>query len=136
VSQLTINPYINFNGHAREAMEYYHGILGGSLDMQTFSAGEPPKPAGPGDAIMHSRLEADGTILMATDGMEGQAVAMGDNVSLALGGTDHDRLTKVFEGLGEGGKVTMPLRNESWGDTFGMVTDKFGIHWMINITKA
>ena len=135
MSQLFINPYLNFSGHAREAMEFYHKALGGQLDLQAFDPNGAPKPAEGDDAIMHSRLEADGAIIMATDGMPGQTAPVGENVSIALGGTDAPRLRKIFAELSEGGKVEMPLKVESWGDEYGQFTDKFGIQWMVNISK-
>lgn len=136
MSQLFINPYINFQGKAREAMEFYQKVLGGKLDLLTFSPGGPPKPADPGDGVMHARLESDGAIIMGTDGMKEYPPKPGDNFAIALGGSDHARLSKVFEQLGEGGKVKQGLKQESWGDTFGWLEDKFGINWMVNISKA
>ncbi|HUD11532.1 MAG TPA: VOC family protein [Candidatus Saccharimonadia bacterium] len=136
MSQLYANPYINFNGRAREAMEFYHKALGGKLDMTTFNPSGAPKAAAPGDSIMHASLESDGAIIMGTDGMEGHPAPAGQNVAIALGGSEHERLTKAFNDLSEGGKVTMPLKQESWGDQFGMFTDKFDIQWMVNISKA
>ncbi len=136
MSQLFINPYINFRGQAREAMEFYQKVLGGKLDLLTFNADGAPKPAGPGDTIMHSRLESDGAIIMGTDGMKEYSPTVGDNFAIALGGSDVERLTKIFEQLGEGGKVKQGLKAESWGDQFGWLEDKFGINWMVNISQA
>lgn len=136
MSKLFLNPYINFAGRAREAFEFYQKILDGKLDLLSSVAGQPPKPAGPDDAIMHGRLEADGAIIMGTDGMKEYPAKVGDNFAIALGGSDVERLTKIFEQLGEGGNVKMPLKEESWGDTFGWLEDKFGINWMVNISKG
>jgi PhnB protein len=135
VSKLFLNPYINFDGQCREAMEFYHKVIGGKLELSAFNEHGVPKPAGPNDRIMHSRLESDGFLLMATDGREDHPSKHGENVSLALGGTDRERLHKIFDGLSEGGRVDMPLKGESWGDEFGMFDDKFGISWMVNISK-
>lgn len=136
MGQLFINPYINFRGRAREAMEFYQKALGGKLDLLAFSADGPPKPAGPEDGIMHARLEADGAIIMGSDGMADYPPTVGDNFAIALGGSDRERLTNVFEQLSEGGKVKQGLKQESWGDTFGWFEDKFGINWMVNISKS
>jgi PhnB protein len=135
MSKLNMVPYINFNDHAREAMEFYQRVLGGKLDLLTWNPDGPPKPAEPGDRILHSVLETDGAFIMATDGMEGSLVPVGQNISITLSGPDRDRLEKAFEELSEGGKVSMPLHTESWGDTFGMLVDQFGISWMVNIDK-
>jgi PhnB protein len=116
-------------------MEFYHQVLGGKLDLQTFGEAQPDTPAEQKDLIMHARLESDQALLMASDGMPGQPVTGGDNVSLALGGSDADHLTKIFNDLAAGGKITMPLAKQVWGDTFGMLTDQFGMHWMVNISK-
>jgi PhnB protein len=136
MSQLFINPYINFGGHAREAFEFYQKILDGKLDLLAFSADGAPKPAGPDDTIMHARLESDaGAIIMGTDGMAEYPAKVGENFAIALGGSDRERLTKIFEQLGEGGNVKQTLKEESWGDTFGWLEDKFHINWMVNISK-
>jgi PhnB protein len=88
------------------------------------------------DKIMHAHLETSDLILMASEGMPGGKVNFGDNVSLSLAGTEDEKLTGYFNKLATGGKITMPLEKAPWGDTFGMLTDKFGIHWMVNITPA
>jgi PhnB protein len=135
MSQLYINPYINFDGQAREAMEFYHQALGGKLELSAFDPSGAPKPAGPGDKIMHSRLEADGAIIMGSDGMDSQPKREHGNLGIAFGGSESARLHKAFDALAQGGKVTKPLAKESWGDEFGMLTDKFGINWLVNISK-
>jgi PhnB protein len=137
MSQLSISPYINFNGHAREAMEFYQAALGGELTLLSMGPeGGAPKPAGPDDAIMHAYLEADGAKIMGSDGMVEYPAKVGDNFAVALGGSDMERLTKAFEMLSAGGTVKQTLKQESWGDTFGWFEDKFGINWMVNITKS
>lgn len=136
MSHISVSPYINFKGQAREAMEFYQKVLGGKLDLLTFNPDGAPKPAGPGDGIMHAHLDADGAVIMGTDGMPDYPPTVGDNWAVTLSGNDRERLTKAFEQLSEGGNVKQTLKQESWGDTFGWVEDKFGINWMINISKA
>ncbi len=137
MSQQYLSPYINFQGRAREAMEFYHNVLGGNLDLQTVNERGVPKPARPGDRITHSRLEADGAlIVIASDGHPDYPAKVGENMGIALGGTDKDRLTKIFNDLAEGGKIKMPLAEQSWGADVGWLTDKFGITWMVSIDKA
>ncbi len=129
-----LNPYLNFDGNAAEAMKYYHSVLGGELTMQTFAeanmAGDPKEK----DRIVHASLKSEGLSLMASDTRLNSPPKFGDNIHLSLGGQDEDRFTKAFNGLAKDGKVDMPLAKQFWGDTFGMLTDKFGVHWMVNIT--
>jgi PhnB protein len=135
--QITLNPYLNFNGNTREALEFYHQIFGGELKLQTFS--EVPGmevPKGYEDKIMHGRLDSDAITLMATEGKPEVEVNFGDNVSLSLQGTDTAKLTEIFNALSEGGEVTMPLEKQFWGDIFGALKDKFGVYWMVNISEA
>ena len=134
---MQLNPYLNFPGNTREAMEFYQKVLGGKLDVQTF--GEAPGmevPPGYEDKVIHAMLDADGVVIMASESMPGSEVTFGDNVSLSLSGTNTDRLTQIFHSLSDGGTVTMPLEKQFWGDTFGMATDRFGVNWMVNITST
>jgi PhnB protein len=130
-----VEPYLAFNGDAREAMEFYQRVLGGTLDVQTFGETPMESPPEAKDRVMHARLESGDLIMMASDSPPDQPVSMGTNVSLSLQGTDLDGLTKAFDALGEGGNVTMPMEAQFWGDTFGMLTDRFGVHWMVNVAK-
>ncbi len=136
MSKIQVSPYVNFQGRAREAMEFYHKVLGGSLDLQTSNEQGVPKPAGPGDRIMHSRLDADGALIIATDGHPDYPAKVGENMAIALGGTDKDRLTTIFNDLAEGGRIKMPLAEQPGGADVGWLTDKFGINWTVNIDKA
>jgi PhnB protein len=130
VSKQHLSPYVNFQGRAREAMELYQKVFGGSLDLQTSDERGKPKPAGPGDRIAHARLEADGARIVGTDGHPDYPAKVGENVAIAVGGTDKDRLAKIFNGLAEGGMVKMKLVEQ------GFLTDKFGINWVFTIEKA
>ncbi len=136
MSRQYLSPYINFAGRAREAMEFYHHVLGGNLDLQTSDEQGAPKPAGLGDSITHSRLEADGALIVGVDGHPDYPAKVGDNMAIALGGTDKGRLTKIFNGLAEGGTIKMPLSSQPWGADVGWLTDKFGINWMVSIDEA
>ena len=133
---IKLNPYLTFSGNTREAMEYYKSVLGGELTMSTF--GEFPStdlPDGYEDKIMHAQLESGSMTLMASEGQPGGEVHPGDNFSLSLSGDDETELSRIFNDLAEGGQVVMPLEKQMWGDVFGMVLDKFGISWMVNITQ-
>lgn len=128
-----LTPYLNFNGNAAEAMKYYQSILGGELKMQTFGetkmAGTPQEK----DLIVHAVLESDALLFMASDTHPSRRTTFGDNIHMSITGQDDSELTRIFNGLAQGGKVDMPLAKQFWGDTFGMLTDKFGVHWMVNI---
>ncbi|HEV2403683.1 MAG TPA: VOC family protein [Candidatus Saccharimonadales bacterium] len=137
MGNLAINPYINFGGKAREAFEFYQKALGGELTLMAFNPGGAPKPAGPDEGIMHGTLKlSDGVVVMGSDGMVDYPAKVGDNFAIALSGSNHEKLAKAFEMLSEGGKVKQNLKDESWGDTSGWLEDKFGINWMVNITKG
>ena len=134
MAPVQLNPYLNLDGTTKEALEFYRQVFG-ELYLQTYGESPMETPEEQKDRIMHGRLDADGITIMAADSPHDPPVS-GDNVNLSLMGPDGARLTDVFNGLAQGGEVTMPLAEQFWGDTFGMLTDRFGIHWMINVTKA
>jgi PhnB protein len=131
-----LNPYLNFDNTARQAMEFYRDVFGGDLTINTFgefgAAGTPEA-----DKIMHSQLETDtGFTLMASDTPAEMRRNPGDTISISLSGDDADTLRGYWEKLSDGGTVTMPLEKQMWGDEFGMCVDRFGVPWMVNITQA
>jgi PhnB protein len=128
-----LNPYISFPGNAREAMEFYQRVLGGSLVLHTF--GEYGASDSPGaDKIMHGSLETDsGFTLMAADNPPGTEHKAGNNIAISLSGDDADELRGYWEKLSDGGMVAVPLEKQMWGDEFGMCTDQYGISWLVNI---
>ena len=130
-----LNPYISFADTARQALEFYRGVLGGNLALSTF--GESGMSDGPdADKIMHGQLETPaGYTLMAADTPAGMERTDGTNVSISLSGDDVEELRGYFAGLSEGGSVTMPLEKQMWGDEFGMCVDPFGVAWMVNISQ-
>lgn len=131
-----LTPYLNFNGQTGEAMKFYQSVLGGELKMQTFAeSGMPTSPADK-DKIIHADLKNDTLSFMASDGDAKHPVDMGNNISMSIVGSDATLLTNFFNSLAAGGKIDMPLAKQFWGDTFGMLTDKFGVHWMVNILSA
>jgi len=134
--QSKLNPYISFEGNAREAMEFYKSVFGGKLDISTFGeAGMTDHGAKP-DQVMHAALVADnGITLMASDTATGfREYVAGTNIGISVGGDNAEELTGYYNKLVEGGKVEQPLEKAPWGDTFGMCVDKFGIFWMVNIS--
>lgn len=131
--QSRLNPYISFRDTAREAMEFYKHVFGGQLTMNTFKEFH----AGDSDLIMHAELEADnGIVFMASDTPPGMEHQPGGAISMSLSGRDEDELRGYWNKLADGAMIAMPLEQAPWGDTFGMLTDKFGVSWMVNITGA
>jgi PhnB protein len=131
-----LNPYLTFDGTARDAMESYRDVFGGTLDVNTFGdfggGGEGSPPA---DGIMHARLSTDlGFTLMASDTAPG--TDPDPNGWVSLSGDEGEVLRGYFERLADGGEVIMPLEKQMWGDEFGQCRDRFGIGWMVNITGA
>ena len=93
-------------------------------------------PASPGDRVTHARLEAAGAVIIGVDGHPDYPAQVGENMALPLGGTDHDRLTRIFTALAAGGRVKMPLTAQPGGAALGWLTDQFGINWMVQIDPA
>ena len=130
-----LNPYISFDGNAREALEFYEQVFGGSLTVSTFGEFGPPDAPG-ADSIMHGQLETtSGFTLMGADNPPGAEHAPGNNIAVSLSGDDADELRGYWEKLSAGGTVTVPLEKQMWGDVFGMCTDQFGVPWLVNITQ-
>jgi PhnB protein len=129
-----LNPYLNFKDNTREAMEFYHSVFGGKLEMSTFKdyhATTDPKEE---NKIMHAMLEAEnGITFMASDTLNTMEYRPGNNINISLSGDNAPELTAYFQKLSAGGTITMPLATAQWGDTFGMCKDKFGIGWLVNI---
>lgn len=128
-----LNPYLLFSGDARQAMEFYRGVFGGELTVNTF--GEyGADDAALAEQVMHAQLETErGFTLMASDPPPGIGVTPGTNVAISLSGEDADELRGYWEKLADGGTVAQPLERQMWGDEFGQCTDRFGIQWMVNI---
>ena len=131
-----LNPYLGFRDNAREAMEFYQSVFGGKLDMNTFKEFNASQDPSEDDKIMHSVLEADGMTFMAADTPNSMEHSPGTNFSMSLSGDDETALRGYFEKLQAGGAIMMPLEKAEWGDTFGMVTDKFGVRWLVNISQT
>lgn len=133
---MKLNPYLNFDGNTAEAMRFYQSVLGGELQISTFGEYGAPEGVDP-NGTMHARLDSEaGFTLMASDGAPGQPVTAGTNFSISLTGDDEAALRGYWDGLAEGGQVVMPLEPQMWGDTFGMLVDRFGMPWMVNIAAA
>lgn len=127
-----LNPYLAFEREAREAMNFYHGVFGGDLVVTTFAEGGMPHEPGEAGRIMHAQLTtAEGHTLMASDTPSSMRPSGGQQVSVS--GDEPDRLTRYWEALSEGARIVEPLVRAPWGDTFGMLVDRWGITWMVSI---
>ena|ERR1700761_4236863 len=129
-----LNPYLNFNGNARQAMEFYRDVFGGELTLSTF--GELGAAEGAdADKIMHGQLQTgSGYTLMGSDVPSHMQYEPAAGFAVSLSGDD-EALRGYFEKLSAGGNVTVPMQKMMWGDEFGMLTDQFGIQWMANISQ-
>jgi PhnB protein len=133
--QSRLNPYISFRDNAREAMEFYQAVFGGSLDMTTFKEYEVSQDPSEDDKIMHAMLQApNGMVLMGADTPSGLEYRPGSTISISLSGDDEAELRGYYDRLKAGGTERMPLEKAPWGDSFGMLTDRFGVSWLVNIS--
>ena len=128
-----LNPYIGFRDNAQAALEFYQSVFGGELELSTFASMGAGNPAD-ADKIMHGSLRSDLVVLMASDAPEVMPAPDESNISISLSGDDESTLRGFWDGLAADGQVSMPLEVAPWGDAFGMLTDKFGVDWMVNIT--
>ncbi|GAA4288291.1 VOC family protein [Georgenia daeguensis] len=130
-----LNPYISFRDNAREALEFYHGVFGGDLNMSTFADYQASQDPADAEKIMHGQIDAPGGMtLMASDTPSSMDVADASNITVSLSGDDESELRGYWDKLSDGASVTMPLEKAPWGDYFGQLTDRFGIGWLINIS--
>ncbi|MFJ9761912.1 VOC family protein [Streptomyces sp. NPDC101149] len=129
-----LNPYLLFAGDARQALQFYKEVFGGTLQLNTYGeAGQPDTATA--DKIMHGMLETPSNYtLMGADTPAGEHKP-GNAYSISLSGDDDTELRGYWEKLSDGATVAVPLDKQMWGDIFGMCTDRFGITWMINITQ-
>ena len=132
--ETTVSPYLNFNGNTAEVMNFYKSVLGGDLTMQTFGVANMAEDPKDKNLIVHAALKSGSVVIMASDTLPSTPSTAGTNFRLSLQGQDAKSLTDIFNKLSQGGEVEMPLAKQFWGDTFGMVTDKFGMHWQVNIS--
>lgn len=130
-----MNPYLSFNGNCKEAFDFYTTRLGATVSMMMTLAESPMADQVPPEhrqRIMHARLQFGADTLMGSDTMPGQPFNGLHGFSLSLNPTDPAEAERLFAALSEGGQVTMPLAQTFWARQFGMVTDRFGVPWMVN----
>lgn len=131
-----LNPYLSFDGDARQALEFYKEVFDGALSAHSYGDFGHADGAD-ADKIMHGMLETpSGFTLMGADNPPGAKRTVGDNFAVSLSGDDEAELRGYWEKLSAGGSVSVPLEKQMWGDVFGMCTDRFGIPWMVNIAGS
>jgi PhnB protein len=132
-----LNPYVNFKDQTRQAMEFYKSVFGGKLTMSTFKEFHASQDPSEDNLIMHSVLEGEkGITFMAADTPPRMEYKPGNNFNMSLSGDNEQELRGYYEKLKAGGQVIMPLEKAIWGDTFGMVRDRFGVTWLVNISQT
>jgi PhnB protein len=133
--QTLLTPYIHFKDNARQAMEFYQTVFGGKLDVRSFKELGASQNPSEDNLVMHSMIEADnGLTFMASDTTPRMEYKSGTDFSISLSGDNEEEIKGYFEKLSAGGTVVQPLQKATWGDTFGMCVDKFGIKWLFNIS--
>ena len=139
----TINTYLNFEGNCEAAFNFYKSVFGGEFiflgRFEEMPEGDGYKVKGSDkNKIMHVSLPIGKTILMGSDtiGDWGPKFVQGNNFSVSITPENTAEADKLFNGLSAGGQITMPMENTFWGSYFGMLTDKFGINWMVNLEQS
>ena len=134
---LELQPYVFFYGRCEEALDFYKAVFGGTIaSLKRMKEAPPEMPAPPDwdDKIMHARFESGAVKFMASDGRPDTPNVDG-NISLSLVTTDEAEASKIFDKLGQGGEVVMPLEEMFWNAKFGLLKDKFGIEWFVSCEK-
>jgi PhnB protein len=132
-----LNPYLQFQDQARDAMAFYRGVFGGDLTMQTYAEGGMSAHASNDDRIMHAQLVTPhGLVLMASDVPDGTPYQPGSAISISLSGDDEPAIRGFYDALAHDGTVIEPLAQAPWGDHFGACVDRFGTSWMVNIGSS
>lgn len=131
---MQLTPYLMFNGNCEEALNFYVATIGGEITHLSRYEGSPAESMSDDkNKVMHATFKGNGIQLMAADG--GQPVKSG-SIHLCIDFHDVSAMENVFNALGQGGNITMPLEDTFWGARFGMLTDKFGINWMFNCDRS
>ncbi len=140
----SVNVYLTFNGNCEAAFNFYKAVFGGEFPYIGKFKDMPPQPDGKaipaedGEKIMHVSLPiSKETMLMGSDtgGEWSSGFKQGNNFSISVNADTKEEADKIFNALAQGGQITMPLNNTFWGDYFGMLTDQFGINWMMSFNE-
>jgi PhnB protein len=129
----TLEPYLHFNGSCEEALALYAKAFKGEItEVNRYGDGPMSVPESWKKKLMHASFRAPGIAFMASDARPDRRVGSGDNVQLSVNHDDPAEQDRVWGVLSDGATVTMPLAEQFWGARFGMLVDRFGIHWMFN----
>ena len=132
-----LNPYPNFRGQAREALDLYASVFGGTPVVSTFGEFGDTPPGVEADGVMHGQLDTPmGFTLRCSDLPSSMDLTVGDNITVSLSGDDAEALRGYWERLSDGGTILFTLERQMWGDEFGQCTDRFGVPWLVNITSV
>ena len=136
---MQVQPYLFFDGRCEEALEFYKNALGIKVEMMMrFKDNPDPQPGmcapGSEDKVMHAAFHVGDTLVMASDGMAGGKPEF-KGFSLSVDAPNEKEADRLFAALGKGGKVTMPLAKTFFSPRFGMVSDKFGVAWMVIVPQ-
>lgn len=133
---MKLYPYLSFKGNCEEALDFYTDALDAHI-VRIGRYGESPMPVKEEDKnkIIHARLQFGDALLMASDVINEDKFGRSGDISLSVECETEEQLDSVFSKMSKGGTVSMPLADQFWGAKFGMLTDKFGIHWMFNYEK-
>ena len=131
-----LNPYLSFNGQAEGAFNFYKSVFGGEFNG-IMRWKDNPQCEGFSDedknGVMHVSLPIGNSVIMGSDSVKTMGeVTSGTNFQVAISPDSREDADRLFAGLSEGGKATMPMSDMFWGDYYGSLTDKSGIQWMIN----
>ena len=132
------NPYLNFDGNAREAFDHYRKVFGGefatAMTFREFGGEQMGLSGAMLDRIAHIALPLGSSMLMASDVTRPDDFKVGTNTYVAVEADSADEADRVFAGLSEGGSVDMPMQKVEWAEKFGICADRFGVHWMVSHT--
>jgi len=131
----TLNPYLNFNGNARQALEFYASVFGGQPTITSF-ADFGAKDSPDANRVMHGIVTTpEGYTIMGADVSSDMPFQPMAGCAVSISGDDVDKLREYWEKLSGSGTATMPMQKQAWGDEFGMCVDGFGVAWMVNISQ-
>lgn len=133
-----LNTYLIFNGNCRQAMEFYQDCLGGALYMMSYAQapGVQQLPEEYKDWLIHARLTIKDLVLMASDTQPGVPVVAGNNFFVSVNCESIEEAETFFNAFKEKSTIQMPLQETFWATRFAMLTDPFGVKWMINLDNA
>ncbi len=135
---MAVNVYLNYNGNCREVVEFYAGVFGCeqpkfmTYGQAPSSKDFPPLTEEQKNLILYTELEIAGSKVMFSDTMPGMPFVQGNNITIAIGASEVDKIRGWFEGLKNGGTIIMELQKTFWSDCYGMLEDQFGITWQFN----